>query len=453
LAITAIVARRPYARVIIEPDRSLNVKRILSAPGAAAVAAAAAKGQPAASTGKPMRITVGQVDVEDGTADFADLSITPHFSSGIGKLNGRIRGLDSAPGARAKVDLKGEVGPYSPVSISGEVNLFGPELYTDLTMNFRNMDLTIFNPYSGKFAGYDVRKGKLTTALHYQVRGRKLVATHHVIIDQLEFGARTNSKEATSLPVKLAVALLKDRHGVIDLDIPVTGSLDDPQFRLGPLIWKVVVNIIEKAVTAPFQLLGALFGAGPQIQYVQFRPGDATLDATDLDRLRTVARALQARPLLKVDVPIAPLPSLDAPALAAARFWAQVAEQMLGLPGTAAAAHTATSTAFGALAPRTQLAVLTALYQGQYHSRPKFPPAAKPAAQSDAAKAAYLESLLRSRSTVGPGALKALAERRAIGIEKALLTGTGLEPARVFLVVNQKVAAENGAVRLQLTLR
>ena len=482
LAIARIVAVRPYARVIIESDGSLNVKRILTAPGPAAVAPAPAgaaardHGSPkararaapirAAAAASPARVTVGRVDVTRGEADFSDLSITPHFSSGISDLHGEIRGLDSAPGARAKVDLKGEVGPYAPVTIDGALNLFGPKTYTNLAMTFRNMDLTIFNPYSGKFAGYDIRKGKLTTELHYRVDGGKLEATHHVVIDQLEFGAKTHSKDATTLPVKLAVALLKDRHGVIDLNIPVTGSLNDPEFRLGPLIWKVVVNLIEKAVTAPFKLLGALFGAGPQIQYVDFRPGDATLDATDLARLRTVARALQSRPLLKVDVPIAALPAFDASALADERFDAEVAEQMLGRTFPAAtrpAGKTTLSRAlaqrgpsagatFAALGVKSQVTVLTAMYRAQFHASPAFPPGAAPA-QADAAKLAYLETQLRGRIHVGPDDLQVLAERRALAIEKALLNGTGVDPARVFLVANDKVAAQGQHVRLQLTLR
>ena len=472
LAIARITAVKPYARVIIEPDGSLNVQRILAAPGPAATArearAVRAGAAPihATAVSPPFRVTVARVDVQRGEADFSDLSITPHFSSGISDLHGDILGLDSVPGARAKVALKGEAGPYAPVSIDGELNLFGPETYTNLAMNFRNMDLTIFNPYSGKFAGYDIRKGKLTTELHYRVENGALNATHHVVIDQLEFGAKTHSKDATTLPVKLAVALLKDRHGVIDLDIPVTGSLNDPQFRLAPLIWKIVVNLIEKAVTAPFKLLGALFGAGPQIQYVDFRPGDATLDATDLDRLRTVARALHSRPLLKVDVPIASLPAFDAPALADERFDAEVAEQMLGRTFPAATRPAKQTTlgralaqkgptagaAFAAIGVKSQIAVLTAIYRAQFHAAPVFPRGTAPA-QADGAKLAYLETQLRDRIHVGPEDLKVLAERRALAIEKALLAGTGIDPARVFLVANGKVAASGQHVRLQLSLR
>lgn len=458
IAIAQVLAVRPYARVIIEPDRSLNVKRILSAPGAATASAAPAgpltgtavadrtrparQPAPAGSRPKearqPMRVTIGTVEIQDGQTDFADLSITPNFSSGIDHLSGLITDLDSKPGARAKVNLHGQVGPYSPVAISGALNLFGPETYTDLSLSFRNMDLTIFNPYSGKFAGYEITKGKLTTEMHYLVDHGRLNASHHVTIDQLEFGAKTASKDAISLPVKLAVALLKDRNGVIDLNLPVTGSLADPEFRLAPLIWKVVVNVLTKAVAAPFKLLGALFGAGPQIQFADFRPGDAALDATDLAHLQVVAKALAARPQLKVDVPIAPLAALDAPALVEARYRAQIDEQMLGRP---------------TLDPKAQVAMLATLYRAQFGSRPRYPAPPKGQAATPEAQIAFLATALKSRIHIGPADLRALAERRAVAMEQALVTGTGVDPSRVFLVANDKVTAHAGAVRLQLVLR
>ena len=448
LSVAKIIAVQPYARVIVEPDRTVNVRRILAGPGApAAVAtsppASAARASIAQPRPVPMRVTVALIDIRKGRANFSDLSISPNFSSGIEDLSGTLSGLDSRPGSRAKIDLHGDVGPYAPVSIGGEVNLFGPALYADVAMSFRNMDLTVFNPYAGKFAGYNITKGKLTTELHYRIVGRKLDATHHVTIDQLEFGAKTASKDAVSLPVKLAVALLKDRNGVIDLNLPVTGSLDDPKFRLGPLIWKVLVNVLEKAVTAPFKLLGALFGAGPQMQYVHFRPGDAVLDATDLARMQSLAKALDARPQLKVDVPIGALAALDRPALVQARFDREFAAEQ-------AALGRATKK------PPARLAVLDALYRKIFGAPPRF---AKPAvppkspAQAEQQRIDELDARLLARIRVVDADLKALAERRAVAVEKALLGGTGVDPARVFLVVNGKVDAHDGAVRLQLSLK
>ncbi len=356
LDIQQVMARKLYARVIIEPDTSLNVKRVLAGPGATVVAplgsggapvattaplpaaprgkaasgkAASTKvaaGPPAAAAPPPMPMAIKKIVLHAGQANFADLSVQPNFATGIQSIEGTVLGLSSNPNSRAKVDIHGAVDAFSPVDITGDVNVLSAALYTDLALNFRNMELSIFNPYSGKFAGYNITKGKLTTELHYKVVGRKLDAQHHISVDQLEFGDKTASKDAVSLPIKLAVALLKDRHGVINLDVPVSGTLDDPTFRLGPIIWKVFVNILEKAVTAPFALLGALFGGGPDLQFVDFRPGAADLDPAAADRTRAMVKALNERPQLKIEVPIAWVSDLDRPALVEAQFLAQVRE-------------------------------------------------------------------------------------------------------------------------------
>ena len=162
----------------------------------------------------------------------------PSFATGIVRLGGQITGLSSAPESRAKVDLKGRVDEYSPVDVSGEVNVLSAALYTKLALNFRNIELTAFNPYAGKFAGYNIAKGKLSTEMSYHVEQGKLDAKHHITVDNLEFGDKTDSKDAASIPIKLGVALLKDRRGVIEVDLPVSGTLDDPEFHLGSIIWK-----------------------------------------------------------------------------------------------------------------------------------------------------------------------------------------------------------------------
>ncbi len=269
-------------------------------------------------------MSVKKIVLQAGQANFADLSVTPNFATAIQNLEGTVLGLSSKENSRAKIDIHGSVDQFAPVSISGEVNVLGAMLYTDLSMSFKNIELSTFNPYSGKFAGYNISKGKLTTELHYKVDGRKLEAQHHIIVDQLEFGDKTESKDAVSLPVKLAVALLKDREGVIELSLPVTGSLDDPKFRLGPIIWKVLVNILEKAVTAPFALLGSLFGGGPDLQFVDFEPGSADLDPAAASKAQTIVKALNARPQLKIEIPIAVVKEIDRPHLVETKFHAQV---------------------------------------------------------------------------------------------------------------------------------
>ncbi len=229
LDIDQVVVRRPYARVIIEPDTSLNVTRVLAAPGATLVvpkadrevpvvsvtaaappasprvkrarkqAGKALSSPPAPAAAQQLPMSIKKIALYAGEADFADLSVMPNFAAGIKKLEGTILGLSSKPNSRAKVDIRGAVDEFSPVAIKGEVNMSSASLYTDLALSFRNMELSTFNPYSGKFAGYNITKGKLTTEFHYKVEGRKLDAQHHITIDQLEFG-RQDREQGSGVP-------------------------------------------------------------------------------------------------------------------------------------------------------------------------------------------------------------------------------------------------------------
>lgn len=487
LDIDRIAAHKLYARVIIEPDETMNVKRILTAPGATVVApsgdasppltataapapapplprkrrksrtATAAAPAPAAAapaTAPVMPMSIKKISLQDSQANFADLSVMPNFATGIQKLEGTVTGLSSKESSRAKIDLHGSVGEFAPVSISGEVNVLSAALYTDLAMSFRNIELSTFNPYSGKFAGYNISKGKLTTELHYKVQGRKLDAQHHIIVEQLEFGDKTESKDAVSLPVKLAVALLKDRNGVIDLNLPVTGSLDDPKFRLGPIIWKVFVNILEKAVTAPFALLGSLFGGGPDLQFVDFQPGDAKLDPVGVEKAQSIVKALDARPQLKIEIPIAVVGDLDRPSLIEAKYQAQLQDAL-----TEGAAHkksSAAATPFDQLDPAAQFDVLKRQYVSSFGAEPKFPDsveAIKAKPERTAARNNFLVHELHAHIAVTESDLTALGQQRAMSLQQALLSGTQIAPERVFLVANGKAKNQDGRVRLELSVR
>jgi len=275
---------------------------------------------PAAAASDSMAISVDAIDIYDGSANYADLWIQPHFAVGIQSLNGSILGLSSNPSSHAKVELKGKVDRYAPVHIWGETNPLAATTYSDIKMNFKGVELTSATPYSGHFAGYKIEKGKLSVDVDYKIENRQLTAAHKFVIDQLELGDRVESPDAIHLPLKIAVALLKDRNGVIDIDLPVTGSLDDPQFRIGPLIWKAVLNLLTKVATAPFALLGHLFGGGEQMNYIDFQPGSAVLDTSEHDKLVALVKALKEKEKLELDVPVTFSPDIDRPGLAAAHL-------------------------------------------------------------------------------------------------------------------------------------
>ena len=305
--------------------------------------------------------------------NFTDNSIQPNFSADVQKLSGTITGLSSAFDARAKVDLKGELDEFSPVTIAGELQPFAFDRHSDLAMRFENIALPIFNPYSGSLAGYNIAKGKLTTDLHYVIENRQLDAQHKIRIDQLEWGEATRHQGEATLPVKFATSLLKDRNGVINLDVPVTGTLDDPTFRIGPIIWQIIKNLITKAVTAPFALLGGLFAGAEEAQFVDFAPGDATLDAATSERLAALGKSLVEKPELKLDVPIGVLADLDGPALTERAYRDALAGAAAGRAGKDEAAP-----AYDALTPEQKVAALTAHLRQQTGAAPVVPEPAEP---------------------------------------------------------------------------
>ena len=175
-------------------------------------------------------------------------------------LNGTIRELSSAQAAHAAIDLTGKVDEFSPVKIGGTINPLNSRGLTDVGVEFENIELTTFTPYSGKFMGYRIDRGKLDLNLHYAIQDRQLKGENKILIRQLTLGEKVDSKDATSLPVKFAIALLKDKNGDIDLDLPVSGSLDDPKFSVWKVVWKILGQLVVKAVTSPFKLFGAIFG-------------------------------------------------------------------------------------------------------------------------------------------------------------------------------------------------
>lgn len=430
----------PKARVEISPQREINVVQAFATPNPATASSplpkSAATTAPA-ETSAALAFELKSLRVQDGELDLADRSIDPQFAASIAKLQGRIDGLSSRAEASATVELKGQVDEFSPVLITGTLNPLAYDRDTTLALSFRNMDLVRFNPYSGRFAGYNIEKGKLTTELTYRIQQRALQAEHHVIVDQLEFGEATGSKDAVPLPVKLAVALLKDRNGTIDLQLPVSGDLDDPTFRVGPLVWKVLVNVLTKAVAAPFAALGQLFGGGEELQFVEFAPGQATLDDAQKSRLDQLARALVERPQLKLDVPYALDEARDGEAVAAAAL----AREFALLPPAAS--------------DEVRLEILSALHQRRLGLRPVFAneaadltPEARTAARLQQVEGAVLVSLMPDAA-----ALETLAADRARAVQAALLARPDLAPERIFLTSRRAGSLdEAGRVRMELKL-
>jgi hypothetical protein len=470
LRIARIIAVAPYARVIIAPDRKLNISEALHARGARAAtatahanggAAAAGSKRPASAAAPAMPVTIGLVRIANGTADFADFSIKPRFATGIQDLHGSIRGLSSAPGSRARLDLRGKVSGGGPVDIAGALNVLSASTYADVRMKFDGLELTRMTPYAVRFAGYRIASGTLDANLHYEVDHGKLNADHRLVIRQLQLGERVASPHAINLPLRLAVALLKDSNGVIRIGLPVTGSLDNPQFSLGPLIGKALLHVLEKAVTAPFSLLGRLFGGGPDMNRIEFAPGSAALPPAARGRAAALAKALAQRPQLQLQVPAVFAPDVDTAALARRRL----RDELLALARSGAAAASGGRVGRGTARtpkpptgpealelPMAHYRLLRAAYRNTFGRGAPLPAAARKVPPFEPA-IAQLQSALLERMQVSEVELRALGERRAQAIRSAILSAGGIDAGRVGITAAAPQRSASGKVIVKLGLK
>ncbi|MBN2254347.1 MAG: DUF748 domain-containing protein [Deltaproteobacteria bacterium] len=308
ISIANIVFTEPYARVIIFPDGTVNLGHVFAKKESLEEKAATSPPPAAATTeipdgAVPVPITVGTVRIAGGSANFADFSLKPAFATGIQDLNGTVKGLSSNPSARADVSLTGAVDRYAPVIIKGKINPLSPTKFADVEFSFKNMELTSMTPYSGKFAGYAIEKGKLSLDLDYLLEGNRLIGENKIFLNQFTLGERVESASATSLPVSLAIALLKDRQGNITIDLPVQGDIDDREFSYGRLVIRALVNLITKIVTAPFAALGSLLGGqGEELSHIDFEYGSAVLAPEQTEKLDRLAKALYERPSLRLEI-------------------------------------------------------------------------------------------------------------------------------------------------------
>jgi hypothetical protein len=304
------------AKLIIEDDRSLNAARLLVRPvgvlkpaGAKPIPVAVAKPAAAASSaaniaGNPFPVRIRRVRLENAKLDFTDLSLRPQFTAKIYELSGVVNGLSSSGQTRSQIELDGRVDEFGSARIRGELNPFAPRDNTDVNVVFKNIDMVAASPYAMKFAGYRIAEGKMSLDLQYKVRAGQLEGANQIVIDKLTLGERVESPDALKLPLELAIAILKDSDGRIDLGLPVSGNIDDPQFSYGAVIWKAIGTLLTKIVTAPFRAIGGMLGGGGEkLEAIDFDAGSAKLLPPEREKLKQVAQLLGKRPQLKLSVP------------------------------------------------------------------------------------------------------------------------------------------------------
>jgi hypothetical protein len=478
LGIHSIALTNFRTRIQINEDGSLNILRALASPEAVPPSAAA-KGAgtgptaspapsrpttpakaagaapPPAASGKaaaaPRAIRIDEVTLQGGTILFNDRVIKPNVTATMTQVTGRVAGLMSDPTSRASVDLRGRLANQAPLSITGQINPLAGDLFADLKISFRDIELPPLTPYAGRYAGYTIEKGKLSLDLTYLIDKRQIKAENRVFIDQFTFGQKVDSPDALKLPVGLAVSLLKDRDGRINLDVPVSGSLDDPKFKLGRVIWQVIVNLLTKAVTAPFALLGSMFGGdGEQLSYLEFAPGSASPDAAGAVKLEQLAKALSERQALSLEVS----GHVDSPKDKQGLLEAALERKLKAQRYTelARAGNTPESVDAVSIDPADAERLLLKAYKAEKFAKPRNAIGLEKSLPRE-----EMEKLMLANLTVTEDDLRQLALRRAQSVKDVLTTRNAIASERIFLMEPKSLAASPrdkvAASRVEFVLR
>jgi uncharacterized protein involved in outer membrane biogenesis len=451
--ISSIAIADFFAFVVLSPEGQLNLKYIVKqdkdAPSPGTVSAApAASGEKTAATappaagassqppsqqaGKPQPVRIGRVVLQGGNVNFNDRFIKPNYRANLTGLAGRIGPLD--PKKPGEIDIRGMVDKTAPLKIDGKVDTMGKELYLDITASAKGIDMPTFSPYSGKYIGYAIEKGKLSVDIHYHVEKGELTAENNVFLDQLTLGEKVESPDALSIPVNLALSLLTNRRGEIDVHLPISGSINDPQFSIGGLIVKVILNLLTKAATAPFALLGSLLGGGEELSQVDFLAGDAKISPEAEKRLQTLSKALIDRPTLKLEITGRADPEHDPEALKRAILERKVKTQKL-LESVKKGVE-AGSVDDVELKPEEYEKYLTLAYKEEKFAKPK-----NVVGLTKSLPVPEMEQLMLANINAGDSEMRDLAERRAVAA-RDWLVGQGAVPGDRVFVLEPKVEAD-----------
>jgi len=428
----------PDYRVVVAKDGSTNLGRALKleqTPVQMPLGAIAAT-LPAAA-GPPARLSILNSRMASGRLSFVDRSLEPNAALIITGLEGTATSLSTEPGTQSVVDFKGLAGGIAPLRIQGRAVPLRKDQDTDVTFTIQGSELSDFTPYAIKFLGYPVRKGKLDVDAHVRIQQRQLQALVKTRLDQLFLGDKTPSPDAVHLPVKLCLAIMRDRQGVIDLELPVDGSLDDPNLHYGKIIWHAVLNVLGKVVASPFTLLAHLGGTRDHdLSFVAFEPGSALPDAAAATKAQGLAKAMAERPELGLEVEGSADPSADAGALKKAGLEQELLELRNAAPDAAPV---------DAMPAEERPRWLRAAFLKA------FPPA-DPSGAAPEPPPAEMEQQLLGAQPVTDDDLRALADRRAKAVLK-LLRDLQVDPARLFETSGGQQAAKGGGSRVYFGLK
>jgi hypothetical protein len=478
----------PFAKILIRRDRTTNVQEILGLPmpdsdaaasppppprkqqkrrgGTTGTKAATPKPSEAleamkASPVPPIPVKVGRIDVVNGSAAFADLSLVLPFAARIEQLSGHVTQLSSRSSGRANLVLEGRLQPSGTVHVGGGVDLWARDTVLDLAVAFRDFSMPALTPYAGQFLGREIDKGRMSLDLGYRLTGRLLTGANKIVLDEFELGEKVESPEATKLPVGLAIAILKDKNGRIDLDVPIEGDLDDPEFRLGKVIWDFIMSLLKKIATAPFALLGRLIGGGSdeQLGQVLFEPGASVLVADQGESLDKLSKALTDRPQLNLEVRGSSDAALDGAAIRASKFAALVAERLAADPKkyrtTIGYSQRLLEDLYVARFGKDGLSSLREAHTTTAGALPEKDPNHRSGSNRKVvnllAMSTAIQDTLTAVQTADAAELLVLANARTLAV-KTLLLAQGIAEARVYLLDPAPAQVVDGRVRMELTL-
>lgn len=324
LEVAKVYLKEPYGKLIIYEDQSINLKKVLRSK-----TTKPEKTPPDAEKDGGSPVNVRKIQIENGVLDFADLSLRLQFATRIHELEGSIVGLSTSEGERAQVQLDGRVDDYGMSKIRGQLEPFNPKHFTDVSMKFRNIEMTSLTPYSAEFAGYKMESGKLSLDLRYRIKSSELQGENQILLDQLTLGEKVENPDAPDIPLHFALALLKDSNDQIDIGLPVSGNLDDPQFEYSHLIWKALLNLFKKIITAPFKALSSMLGIeSEKLDLIVFETGETTLPPPAQEKVKNLSELLAKRPQLTLKIQGKYNPTDDRLALKSFAIRHMVAEKM-----------------------------------------------------------------------------------------------------------------------------
>src|SRR5579859_3369420 len=433
LSISQITLGSPYLRFQMAADHTTNFSHIM------VPATPVKQGAPAPPAKSPMKVTVGKITVASGRADYGDASLPLPFATHVANLEGQISALSSAALSASNVSLKGQVDQYGQANVYGKVNPFQIGKGMKVTVVFRNVDFPGLSPYTAKFAGRRIAKGKVDLESQYAIEEGKLNGSNKVVIREMELGERVDVPGAMDLPLELAISLLKDDEGKINLDLPVSGDINDPHFEMSGVIARAVADVLGDLVTAPFRALAGLFGSdgGDKLDHIDFMPGRSDLEPPEKEKIQHVAEILQKRPKISLVVTGVVDKDADRRRLQHDALDAAMAKE-LGDRDMIGRQRKYLEALLEKRGGKDQLAAVKQSSGGQ-------------PGDDDPAYVAALRREAAKSQPIDEAGLDKLGQARANAVADALKQVQGLDPQRVSVKVSKEVkAGEDGRIPLKL---